>query len=58
MTNKILKLSTACAALLTAGTLSVHALNVTKLDTTTMNLGAADWSAAPATQYDFRWTPT
>ena len=28
---------------------SSEAVNVTKLDTTTMNGGAADWSSAPAT---------
>jgi autotransporter-associated beta strand protein len=35
--------------LLIAGTMSVGAANVTKLNTATMNGGAADWSAAPAT---------
>jgi autotransporter-associated beta strand protein len=35
--------------LLLAGALDLEAANVTKLDTTTMNGGAADWSAAPAT---------
>ena len=31
------------------GALSLQAANVTKLNTTTMNGGATDWSAAPAT---------
>ena len=35
--------------LLLSGALAAQAVNVTKLDTTTMNGGPADWSAAPAT---------
>jgi hypothetical protein len=34
---------------LVAGATSLQAANVTKLDTTTMNGGAADWLSAPAT---------
>lgn len=46
--------------LLLAGALDIQAANVTKLDTTTMNGGAADWSAVPATTDvgEFGATPT
>ena len=46
--------------LLLSGALAARAGNVTKLDTTTMNGGAADWSAAPATTDvgEFGATPT
>jgi len=43
-----------------AGRLNVQAQNVTKLNTTTMNAGAADWSSAPTTSSvgEFGATPT
>ncbi len=43
-----------------AGRLNVQAQNVTKLNTTTMNGGAADWSSAPTTSSvgEFGATPT
>jgi len=46
--TKSLKTISLCAVLLTAALATAQAANVTKLDTTTMNGGAADWSAAPA----------
>ncbi len=46
---KTLQLIRRCAALVMAGALGAQAANVTKLDTTTMAGGAADWSAAPGT---------
>lgn len=47
-------------ALLIGGTLAAQAVNVTKLNTTTMNGGVADWSAAPGTADvgEFGATPT
>ena len=46
--------------LLMTGALSIQAANVTKLNTTTMNNGAADWSSAPLTTDvgEFGSTPT
>ena len=43
------KYSLTAALLLLAGALNVQAANVTKKNTTTMNGGLTDWSAAPAT---------
>ena len=55
-----LKFSIVASILLMVGAMSVQAANVTKLDTTTMNGGVADWSAAPATTDvgEFGATPT
>jgi autotransporter-associated beta strand protein len=46
--------------LLMAGAMNIQAANVTKLNTTTMVNGAADWSSAPATTDvgEFGSTPT
>jgi autotransporter-associated beta strand protein len=48
-TTLIRNYSLAVSLMLFAGMLSLRAANVIKLDTTTMNGGTADWSAAPAT---------